>query len=174
MPDLAYLEPDEVCQHRLEKVFKANKTSHRLLMFFNLSRCTIDRGSGVNRKFLEQMRDELFDSHGAPPYGTAAKLAAQVKKVQEISTFPAFLAIMGIRDIPGEAVLTKFLRSCVTDSMAKGYSVQGCTQEAAKAIRENGGRSEGILVKSFFPYQRRRRTGGRYTVSLWRTESGER
>lgn len=125
-------------------------------MFFNLFRCTIDPGSGGKRKSLERMRDELFDSHGAPPHGTAAKLAAQVKDVQEIDGFPAFLAIMGIRDIPTKAAFTKFLRNCVTDSIAKGYSVQGCTQETAECIRESGGNSEGFTVKSFFPNSHRR------------------
>ena len=156
MPDLAYMEPDAVSEHRLAKTFEASKTSYRLLMFFNLFRNTINRGTGDDRKSLVQMRDELFDSHGAPPYGTAAKLAAEVKAVHEINDFFAFLNVMGIEKTPSRKEMTSMLRKCVEDSMSRGYSVWGVSQARAKGIRESGGVSKGFSVGSFFPNTRRR------------------
>lgn len=154
MPDLSYIEPDVVSDYRLAKTFEATKTSYRLLMFFNVFRNTINRGTGEHRKSLAQMRDRLFESHGAPPHGAAAKLAAQVKSIHEVSDFPAFLATMGVQPLPSKEAFTTFLRQSVKSSMDKGYSVWGCDQQTAKAVRENGGKSAGFNVKSFFPGRR--------------------
>ncbi|KIW19912.1 hypothetical protein PV08_00487 [Exophiala spinifera] len=150
MVDLVYMEPDEVCEYRLTKTFEASKTSYRLLMFINLFRLTVNRGSGPGRKTLVQMREELFDSYGAPPFGAAARLAAQVKKIQDVDNFDDFLAVMGIENLPSKAELTDFLRKCVAESMRKGYSIPGASQTDAKAMREGSQRGRG-RVRSFFP-----------------------
>ena len=153
MVDLAHMEKDAVCEYRLAKTYEASKTSYRLLMFFNLFRNTIQRGTGDNRKSLEQMRDELFDAHGAPPFGAAAQLAAKVKAVQGINDFFAFLEVMGIEQMPSPAVMTSLLRSCVWDSVKKGYHRWGVSVEDAKAIRCHN--AQGRRVSSFFPNSRR-------------------
>lgn len=108
----------------------ASKTSYRLLMFLNLFRTTIHRG----HKTLVQIRDELFDAHGAPPRGTAAKLANDIKKLQEVKNFPEFIKIMGLTPPPASK-FTSFLRDCVEDSMRKGYSVWGLSQARALTVR---------------------------------------
>jgi len=153
MPELAYLEPDKICEYRMSKTFEASKTSYRLLMFFNLFRRTIARGTGPNRKSLNEMRDQLFDAHGAPPFGAAAGLAAQVKNVQEVNDFYAFLKVMDIEVMPTKQELTKFLRNRVVSSVEMGYSVWGISQEAAKALRKAQGDRKHIWVGSFFPDQ---------------------
>ncbi|KAJ9636032.1 uncharacterized protein PV06_01180 [Exophiala oligosperma] len=156
--DLVYMEPDEVCEYRLSKTFQASKTSYRLLMFINLFRLTVNRGSGHGRKTLVQMRDELYDSHGAPPFGAAARLAHQVKEIQNVDNFLDFLAVMGIEHLPTKVELTEFLRNCVRDSMRKGYSVPGASQTGAKAMREGVSRSN-ERVYSFFPSREHRGYG---------------
>ena len=148
MADLAYLEPDAISEHCLAKTFEASKTSYRLLMFFNLFRCTIKRGEGPKRKALEVMRDELLDSHGMPPLGTAATLAAKVKEVQEVDNFPRFLSIMGVREMPSKSVFTKLLRDSIQASMDAGYSIWGLSQENARLLREG---TQGVNIGSFFP-----------------------
>jgi ubiquitin-protein ligase len=150
MPELAYMEPDAVCEYRMSKTFEASKTSYRLLMFFNLFRRTIARGVGPNRRSLVAMRDQLFDAHGAPPFGAAARLAVQVKNVQEVNDFYSFLEVMDIQNMPTKQQLTKFLRDCVEASMRVGYSVWGMSQPDAKNMRE--GVARGILrIHTFFP-----------------------
>lgn len=150
MVDLVYMEPDDVCEYRLAKTFEASKTSYRLLMFINLFRLTVNRGSGPGRRTLVQMREELFDSHGAPPFGAAARLASQVKQIQGVDNFMDFLVVMGIDVLPTKAELTHFLRNCVRDSMGKGYSIAGASQNDAKAMRK-GDHSRNARVYSFFP-----------------------
>lgn len=135
MTDLAYLEPDAVCEHRISQTFQACKTSYRLLMFFNLFRRTIARGTGSDQKSLAVMCDELFDAHGAPPFGAAALLAAQVKDIQKVDDFYTFFKVMDIQNLPTRPELTKLLRDCVGASMDAGYSVWGVSQEIAKHVR---------------------------------------
>lgn len=70
---------------------------------------------------LEKLRDELFDRHGAPPAGTATKLAAEVRRLQGIDNFADFFKEMGI-PAPDDAALTALLRDTVKTSMDRGYS----------------------------------------------------
>ena len=134
MPEFAYMEADTISRYRLEKTFEASKTSYRLLMFLNLFRQTIDRGNGQSRKSLVQMRDELFDAHGAPPRGTAAKLAKDIRALQQVDSFPKFLVIMGLTP-PAASQFTIFLRNCMEESVRKGYSIWGIGQERALTLR---------------------------------------
>jgi len=131
MPELCYMEADTISHYRLQKTFDASKTSYRLLMFLNLFRQTVNRGT----KSLVQLRDELFDSHGAPPRGTAAKLANDIKQLQQVKSFPAFIKIMGLMP-PSASQFTSFLRNCVEESMKKGYSVWGISQQRALTARK--------------------------------------
>ena len=134
LTELAYLEADAVSEYRLEKTFEASRTSYTLLMFQNLFRRTINRGSGENRKTLVQMRDDLFDSHGAPPKGTAARLAQRVGQLQAVDNFSDFIDIMGVSQ-PPKQYLTSLLRGSIVNSVTKGYSVWGISQDVAYRLR---------------------------------------
>lgn len=141
MPELAYMEADEISQYRLQKTFDASKTSYRLLMFLNLFRQTINRGTpgattnGTRPKSLVQLRDELFDAHGAPPAGTATRLANDIKALQQVQNFPQFLTIMGLTP-PSGREFTSFLRHTLEDSVRAGYSVWGISQQEALTLRQ--------------------------------------
>lgn len=170
--DLSYMEGDSVSKYRLQKTFEASKTSYRLLMFLNLFRCTTNRGAGAERKSLEIIRDEIFDQHGAPPKGSAARLASEIKQLQNVNTFPDFLTIMGVTNMPTATEFTTFLRQTLEDSVAKGYSVWGMSQEKALELRrakepdvkvredpQAEWRSRGGRGASFFPNKRRQNNG---------------
>ncbi|KAE9371322.1 hypothetical protein N431DRAFT_409913 [Stipitochalara longipes BDJ] len=132
MPELAYLEPSAVSNYRLQKTFDASKTSYRLLMFLNLFRKT---AVGNPRKPLAQLRDEAFERHGAPPRGSAKRLAESIKHIRTISNFPQFLAAMDIENVSAEW-FTNFLRECVEASVKKGYSKMPFSQGHALALRQ--------------------------------------
>ncbi|KAI0391892.1 hypothetical protein F5Y17DRAFT_467905 [Xylariaceae sp. FL0594] len=146
MPELAYLEErTEVCRYRLEKTFEASKTSYRLLMFSELFRRTVRPSSspspsgGEPCQTLVEIRDALFDPHGAPPGAgdTAARLAEEVRRIQSISSFPPFLRKMGLsrHNIPSAARLAAMLRGTVEASMQKGYSSRAIDQQKAFLLR---------------------------------------
>lgn len=99
-PELAYLEPSAVSEYRLHHSFQACKTSYRLLIFLNLFHKT---AVGVPRKPLNQLRDEAFERHGAPPRGSAKGLADDIKRIHEVDRFPDFLAAMDIEAMPTKA-----------------------------------------------------------------------
>jgi len=90
---------------------------------------------GGSRKPLVQLRDEAFDRHGAPPMGTAKGLAESIRLIREIKSFPEFLASMDI-EIPSAAWFTQFLRTCMEESVKKGYSSMPINQGQALAIRQ--------------------------------------
>jgi ubiquitin-protein ligase len=159
MPELAYLEPAAVSNYRLHKCFEASKTSYRLLMFLNLFQRT---AVGSPRKPLNQLRDEAFDRHGAPPRGAAKGLAESIRRIHTIERFPDFLAAMGIKNIPSAATFTAYLRQSVRDSMKLGYSKMAITQGEALWLRSQKERSvqlaDGVRQirvtmagRSFFP-----------------------
>ncbi|KAF4637880.1 hypothetical protein G7Y89_g223 [Cudoniella acicularis] len=131
MPELAFMESSAISHYRLKKTFEASKTSYRLLMFLNLFRKT---AVGSPRKPLAQLCDEAFDRHGAPPRGSAKHLADSIKRIHEISTFPEFLDSMGI-DKPSPSWFTNFLRTCMQDSVTKGYSSMPLSQAEALHLR---------------------------------------
>ena len=134
MPELSYMESDETSEYRLRRSFEAGRTSYRLLMFCNLFRKTVNRGEGKARKSLKDLRDTLFDAHGAPPYGTATQLAQGVRDLQDVNNFSSFLKNMGLTP-PTSANFTDFLRRCVQDSMTKGYSVWAYSQAEVFRMR---------------------------------------
>ncbi|KAF7194607.1 Ubiquitin-conjugating enzyme E2 1 [Pseudocercospora fuligena] len=87
MAELSFLETSAVSEYRLQKTFEASKTSYRLLMFLNVMRKVVrstrtqkqDDGS-LKKLTLAELRDELFNRHGAPPNGAATKLAEKVSE----------------------------------------------------------------------------------------------
>lgn len=135
MAELAYMEADPISHYRLQKTFDASRTSYRLLMFLNLFRRTINRGTGKDRKTLIQLREDLFDAHGAPPKDVAEKFASDVRDLQKVKNFPQFITIMG-SPAPKASEFTSFLRNCVEQSMIKKYSVWGCSQQKALTLRQ--------------------------------------
>lgn len=132
LPELSYLEPSATSEYRLAKTFEASKTSYRLLMFLSLF-CKTARVPG---KTLEDLREAMFDSHGAPPYGTAERMAKQIREIRVISHFPDFLKRMGISRMPSKEEFTAFLKRTITDSVKAGYSCQPISQAQAFAMRK--------------------------------------
>ncbi|KAL8668866.1 MAG: hypothetical protein Q9168_006525, partial [Polycauliona sp. 1 TL-2023] len=96
MLELSYMEPEPVSEYRLQKTFEASLTSYRLLMFCHLF-CRTARGTN-NLKSLAELRDQLFDTHGAPPRGVAASMAQDIRNIKSMNAFPAFLKEMGIQE----------------------------------------------------------------------------
>ncbi|KAK1836746.1 SUMO-conjugating enzyme ubc9 [Podospora conica] len=70
---------------------------------------------------LPHILTDLFSRHGAPPPGTAAHMAAEVRRLQKISDFPSFLREMGIAT-PSASAFTSVLRDTVRASATLGYS----------------------------------------------------
>ncbi|KZL79048.1 ubiquitin-conjugating enzyme family protein [Colletotrichum incanum] len=159
MPELSYMEPDRVSGYRLKKTFEANRTSYRLLMFSELFR-RIARPS--REKTLVQVRDELFDRHGAPPPGSALQLSSEVRRLHDIDNFPHFFREMGIVNTPTAERFTRVLRDCVRGSMHRGYSVWGLPAATALALRRqvepNVGLRKGIIERSLPSYGQLART----------------
>ncbi|PNH28024.1 hypothetical protein BJF96_g8675 [Verticillium dahliae] len=132
MPELSYLEPDAESPYRLKRTFEGGRTSYRLLMFSELFRRTARPGRG---KPLQQVREELFDRHGAPPPGAAAALAAEVRRLHEVDNFYDFFREMGLQKIPGVRCFTAVLRATVKDSVSYGSSSWGLSQDVAYLLR---------------------------------------
>ncbi|KAK0743034.1 hypothetical protein B0T18DRAFT_391891 [Schizothecium vesticola] len=70
---------------------------------------------------LPTLLAHLFSRHGAPPPGAAAKMASEVRRLQQIADFPSFLREMGIT-VPSASVFTSVLRDTVRASATLGYS----------------------------------------------------
>ncbi|KAI3317371.1 hypothetical protein HD806DRAFT_550535 [Xylariaceae sp. AK1471] len=177
MAELSYMERDAVSAYRLDKTFRGSRTSYRLLMFSELFRRT---ARPSHEKTLVQVRDELFDRHGAPPRDAAGHLAAEVRRLHMIDNFPAFMKEMGLQNIPTPANFTSVLRATVHASMAKGYSRWALDQKKALRLRvekdpfvhltkeERGlasayldyGTSRHNPFYSFFPDKRTKMSGG--------------
>ncbi|CAK7212253.1 hypothetical protein SBRCBS47491_001400 [Sporothrix bragantina] len=131
--ELVHLEADNtVNAYRLHHSFIGSKTSYRLLMFMELFRRTA-RPDGTQS--LETVRDGLYHRHGAPPAGAAAHLAAQVRRIHQVNTWPDFLVAMGVT-VPTRAVFSDVLRRAVRESMRRGYSQWGLTADEAKSLRD--------------------------------------
>jgi len=71
MAKLAYLEPAAISDHRLEKAFEASTGSYRLLMSLTL----FSSSSRPTGKSLIELREALFDSHGALLRGVTVAMA---------------------------------------------------------------------------------------------------
>ncbi|KAI2619780.1 hypothetical protein GGS26DRAFT_571821 [Hypomontagnella submonticulosa] len=164
--ELSFMEKDPISLYRLDNTFRGSRTSYRLLMFSELFRRT---ARPSHQKSLIQVRDELFDRHGAPPRNAAQELAETVRRLHTINEFPSFLREMGIQNVPNAATFTELLRKTVHSSMEKGYSVWGMGREDAlllrvqldpkveldegdaQYVRANQSRYFSPTVRSFFP-----------------------
>ena len=132
-PELAYLERNAYSGYRTVQTFKAGTTSWRLLMFQELMRRTVLATYG--NQSLDQIRKELFNRHGAPPHGTAAALASEIRKIQVVQGFPAFFKALDIQQPPSRERFTDFLRRSIQMSHDAGYSVPALRQSQALYLR---------------------------------------
>lgn len=131
-PELSYMEPEPVSAYRLHATFHGSRTSYRLLMFSELFRRTARPSKQTP---LGAIRDELFRRHGGPPLGAAERLAAEVRRLQTVDDFPAFLREMGVQSVPSARDFTAVLRQTVADSVRKGYSRWALSQVRAFFLR---------------------------------------
>ena len=132
MVDLVYTEPTPVSIYRLQNTFDASKTSYRLLMFLALfSRCARQPG-----KSIQQICNEMFERHGAPPAGTAESMAAGIRLIRNVSGFEEFFVMMGLEHVPEKEDWCTFLKSTIDGSVRAGYSRHALSQEKALAIRK--------------------------------------
>lgn len=131
--ELSYLEPSDISEYRLQRTFEASKISYRLLMFLALF-CRTARGTPP--KPISALRDELFDTHGAPPGGTAESMAAAIRNIRTVNSWPVFFQVMGLQETPGKETFCSFLKRTIGDSVQMGYSCQPITQAQALAIRQ--------------------------------------
>ncbi|KAI1455472.1 hypothetical protein F4805DRAFT_435670 [Annulohypoxylon moriforme] len=132
MAELSFIEPGPVSAYRLNKTFEGSRTSYRLLMFSELFRRT---ARPSHTKPLTQVRDELFERHGAPPHNAAQELSETVRRLHTINDFPAFLKEMGLQKIPDARTFTDILRKTVLSSMSKGYSTWAMPSKYALLMR---------------------------------------
>lgn len=132
MAELSYIEPCAVSEYRLQQTFEASRTSYRLLMFFAL----FYRAARPTGASLTAIRDELFDMHGAPPKGAAERMAAEIRDIRNVNSFPAFLKVMGLEVTPNKEKFCSFLKRTIEDSVKMGYSCQPINQSQAFAIRK--------------------------------------
>jgi ubiquitin-protein ligase len=130
--ELAYLEPTPISEYRLANTFAASPTSYRLLMFLKL----FSSAARPANKTLSQLRDALFDTHGAPPLRTSAIMAQRIRKIREIDSFPGFLTAMGIKGKPSKTEFTSFLRRTIPASVDAGYSCMPMSQSQLYMIRK--------------------------------------
>ena len=139
-PELSYIEPTPTSDFRLRHTFEASKTSYRLLMFqalfYKIAR-PVDTP-------ISQICDDAFERHGAPPPGTAERLAQDIRHLKTVNTFPEFFDVMGIDYDSIKAEFPGFLKSSIAKSRGKGYSCQPVTQGQALALRR--AREHGIPV----------------------------
>ncbi|KAL8950508.1 MAG: hypothetical protein Q9222_003472 [Ikaeria aurantiellina] len=133
MQELSYLEPSSISEYRLEKTFQASLTSYRLLMFCNLFYKTA-RTTG---KPLAVLRDDLFDTHGAPPHGMAKRMVQDIHQIKSVDMFPKFFHEMGITEprMLDKTQFTSFLREMVQKSHKLGYSRMPTSQKTAFHLR---------------------------------------
>lgn len=134
MPDLCYIEPSAVSDYRLQRTFDntASKVSYRLLMFLALFYKT----ARIPGKSLSTIRDEMFDAHGAPPKGTAERMAADIREIRTVNCFPEFFKAMGLKETPSKEIFCTFLKNTIRESVKAGYSKEPITQMEALAIRK--------------------------------------
>ncbi|KAF9695633.1 hypothetical protein EKO04_006690 [Ascochyta lentis] len=142
MAELAYLEPSAISEYRLVKTFEASTTSYRLLMFLKLFSSSA-RPAG---KSLTDLREGLFESHGAPPLGVSTKMAQRIREIREIGGFPGFLRAMSIENVPSKTEFTAFLRRTITDSVKAGYSIVPMSQSKLYMIRKVRERNVEVAV----------------------------
>ena len=132
MPELSYLEPTPKSEFRMQRTFEASKASYRILMLQALF-AKIARPSNTP---ISTICDEIFDRHGAPPFGTAELLVQDIRHVKSINSFPEFFHIMRVEYDPNSTEFPSFLKESITLSVEKGYSKMPIEQNEALGIRK--------------------------------------
>ena len=119
MPELCYLEPTPVSEFRMQRTFEGSKTAYRILMFQALF-AKIARPSDTTP--ISRICEEIFERHGAPPFGAARLLARDIRQLRSIDSFPAFFEVMGVDYDAISAEFPGFLKDSIELSEIKGYS----------------------------------------------------
>jgi hypothetical protein len=105
-------------------MYEASKTSFNLLMFAHLMRKTVSQpaagADAIQKRTLQDVRNELLGCHGALPAEASAALAAFIRPVQEVKSFLSFLQVMEV-PVPTAAEFTRLLPPAVQDSVEKSY-----------------------------------------------------
>jgi ubiquitin-protein ligase len=149
-PELAYIEPNASSNYRLQKTFEASRTSYHLLMFMKLFSSTA-RGDAHDKTLTPdqirlELRNKLFQSHGAPSPSASTSIARKTRQIRTINNFSDFLMNMGIA-APTKEGFCGFLKKTISESVEKGYSKMPLSQGQAYLLRrekEDGiGKAEG-------------------------------
>lgn len=149
-PELAYIEPKASSDYRLQKTFEASRTSYGLLMFMKLFSPTA-RSDAHNKTLTPdqirlELRNKLFQSHGAPSPSVSTSIAHTTRQIRTINNFSDFLMKMGIT-APTKEGFCGFLKKTISESAEKGYSEIPLSQGQAYLLRrekEDGiGKAEG-------------------------------
>jgi ubiquitin-protein ligase len=131
MTELAYLEPSAISQYRTRMTYAASPTSYRLMMFLKM----FSAAARPPDKTLVELRDSLFDAHGAPPPGTSTRMAEGIREIHTFDSFPQFLSKMGLKELPSQDQFTSFLRQTITDSIDASYSCMPLSQSQLYLLR---------------------------------------
>lgn len=132
MPELSYIEPTPTSAFRMQRTFEGSKTSYRILMFQALF-AKIARPTNTP---ISTICDEIFDRHGAPPFGTAELLAKDIRHLRSINSFPDFFGVMNVEYDPTSTGFAGFLKESIMLSVEKGYSTLPIKQGKALGIRK--------------------------------------
>ena len=143
LPELAYIEQSKYSIYRETRTFQASETSYRLLMFQELMRRTVLATSGG--KTLDEVCKNLFDRQGAPPEGSASKLASEIAALKEVKDFPAFFKALKIATPSSKERFTTFLRKSIEASHQSGYSKAALTPAEALFLRRQ--RERGVEIR---------------------------
>ena len=133
MAELSYIEPSSISKYRLQRTFEANKSSCRLLMVLTL----FYRTARPPNNSIQTICDEMFRNYGAPPRGTAERIAVGIREIRAVNDFSQFFTVMGLAgdSLNGEEFCT-WLKSRMKRSVEMGYSHQPISQGEALALRK--------------------------------------
>lgn len=142
-PGLGYLEDDGAASsYRLHYTFKASLASYRALMLMDVFQRTVR--PATKDITLEVARDTLFKRHGFPPSSTLAILAAELREIVAVDSFPRLCNYLGIYRDPDERFLAGKLRQAVLDATTdRGLVCWPLSQDESLVLRHEAERTSG-------------------------------
>ena len=121
-PELSYIEPDEVSDHRLEKTFPSSILYFRFLMFLQLFQkitCPAHDltpehnpyGHSSRPEDLESVAHDLFTRQDSPPSHYTTQVSDEVQRICRINLFTQFLEEVGAapKGIPSNSQMSRYL-----------------------------------------------------------------
>jgi hypothetical protein len=133
--ELGYLEPSDISDylsphHDIQRLSNLIPPSH-VPQAFQLRRSS-------TQQVLIELREALFETHGAPPGDTSATMAEHIRMIRDINSFSQFFTVMGIskEKLPKGTGLAAFLRHTIVDSVSVRYSSMPMTQSELYMIRK--------------------------------------